>query len=47
MPTSEEIENELKGVNNLRQWDDDNCSENSGPILDEEFLKNPTAGLPF
>ncbi len=29
-------------------WDDDDSSsESSGPILDEEFLKDPTAGIPF
>ena len=33
---------------NYYGWDDDdNCSESSGPILDDKFLKNPTAGLPF
>lgn len=33
---------------NYYGWDDDDSySESSGSILDEEFLKDPTAGLPF
>ena len=33
---------------NYYGWDDDDSYyASSGPILDEEFLKNPTAGLPF